>query len=50
MALSVKDNELLTRVEGGAPMGEMLRETYWIPATVSAGLVAEYNGLIDEYN
>ena len=40
MALSVKDNELLTRVEGGAPMGKMLRENYWFPATIASKLVA----------
>jgi phthalate 4,5-dioxygenase len=30
--LSREDNELLTRVEGDAPMGAMLRQNYWIPA------------------
>jgi phthalate 4,5-dioxygenase len=30
--LSKEDNELLTRVDPGTPMGETLRE-YWIEAT-----------------
>jgi len=29
--LSAEDNELLTRVGAGTPMGEMIRR-YWIPA------------------
>ncbi len=33
--LSVSDNELLTRVGRGAPMGELLRR-YWIPAVFSS--------------
>jgi phthalate 4,5-dioxygenase len=32
--LSQKDNELLTRVGPGSPMGELMRR-YWIPATFS---------------
>lgn len=32
------DNELMTRVEGSAPMGRMLRENYWIPFSRSAAL------------
>ncbi len=32
MAMSREDNDLLTRVENGAPMGEMIRQHYWIPA------------------
>ena len=35
------ENELLTRVEGEAPMGRLLREHYWIPALVSSQLVAD---------
>ncbi len=35
------ENELLTRVEGDAPMGRLLREHYWIPALVSSQLVAD---------
>jgi phthalate 4,5-dioxygenase oxygenase subunit len=38
--MNAADNALLTRVEGGAPMGAMLRE-YWIPACRSAKLVAD---------
>ncbi len=34
------DNELLTRVGAGTPMGAMLRE-YWVPACRSAMLVAD---------
>ncbi|MEZ5649305.1 MAG: Rieske 2Fe-2S domain-containing protein [Burkholderiaceae bacterium] len=35
-----EDNELLTRVENGAPMGEMIRQHYWIPAAPSSKLEA----------
>jgi phenylpropionate dioxygenase-like ring-hydroxylating dioxygenase large terminal subunit len=38
--LSVEDNERITRVGAGTPMGEMLRE-FWTPAVRSASLVAE---------
>ena len=38
--LNKADNELLTRVEGDAPMGAMLRE-YWVPACRSARLEAD---------
>lgn len=38
MAMSREDNELLTRVENGAPMGEMIRRHYWIPAIPSSKL------------
>ena len=41
MALSKKDNELLTRVEHGAPMGEMIRQNYWLPAVPSIKLEAD---------
>jgi nitrite reductase/ring-hydroxylating ferredoxin subunit len=34
------DNDLLTRVEGEAPLGRMLREHYWIPFARSEGLSA----------
>jgi phthalate 4,5-dioxygenase len=37
--LSAKENELLTRIEGDAPMGALLRE-YWTPAVRSARLIA----------
>ena len=38
--LSVEDNVLLTRVEGAAPMGKLLRE-YWTPVVRSARLQNE---------
>ncbi|MCC2099167.1 MAG: Rieske 2Fe-2S domain-containing protein [Hyphomicrobiales bacterium] len=38
--LSREDNERLTRVGPGTPMGEMLRE-FWTPAVRSASLVAD---------
>ena len=41
MAMSREDNELLTRVENGAPMGEMIRQHYWMPAVPSAKLEAD---------
>ena len=34
------ENEMLTRVEGDAPMGRMLRENYWLPFARSESLVA----------
>ena len=37
--LNRTDNDLLTRVEGDAPMGAMLRE-YWVPACRSGALEA----------
>ncbi|WP_233870337.1 Rieske 2Fe-2S domain-containing protein [Paraburkholderia adhaesiva] len=41
MAMTAEDNVLLTRVDNGAPMGEMLRQHYWIPAVPSVKLVAD---------
>ena len=41
MAISREDNELLTRVENGAPMGEMIRQHYWLPAVPSIKLEAD---------
>ncbi|MDE1949761.1 MAG: aromatic ring-hydroxylating dioxygenase subunit alpha [Burkholderiales bacterium] len=40
MALSREENELLTRVENGAAMGEMIRQHYWIPAIPASKLEA----------
>jgi len=40
MAMTREDNDLLTRVENGAPMGEMIRQHYWIPAIPSSKLDA----------
>src|ERR1700720_1134584 len=37
--LSQADNEILTRVGPGTPMGNYLRQ-YWLPAMMSAGLPA----------
>ncbi len=34
------ENELMTRVEGDAPMGRLIREHYWIPFGLSGDLVA----------
>lgn len=36
--LTHEQNERLTRVEGDAPMGRLMREHYWIPALLSAQL------------
>lgn len=41
MALTVEQNELLTRVENGAPMGEMLRQYHWFPCIPAALLEAD---------
>ncbi|RQH06393.1 Rieske 2Fe-2S domain-containing protein [Paraburkholderia dinghuensis] len=41
MAMTAEDNVLLTRVDNGAPMGEMIRQHYWIPAVPSVKLVAD---------
>src|SRR5258708_818244 len=37
--LSTEDNELLTRVEGDAPMGRLMR-AHWIPACLSEEVAA----------
>ncbi len=34
------ENELMTRIEGDAPMGQLMREHYWVPFAQSAHLVA----------
>jgi phthalate 4,5-dioxygenase len=39
--LTHEQNERLTRVEGDAPMGRLMREHYWIPAVLSAQLEAD---------
>lgn len=39
--LSPSDNDLLTRVEGDAPMGRFLRENFWFPAGLSEVLKAD---------
>jgi phenylpropionate dioxygenase-like ring-hydroxylating dioxygenase large terminal subunit len=38
--MNAEENKLLTRVEGDAPMGRLLRENYWVPAVLSETLVA----------
>jgi phthalate 4,5-dioxygenase len=40
MAMTREENELLTRVENGAPMGRMLRQQYWVPAVPAVKLEA----------
>ncbi|MFI5042090.1 MAG: Rieske 2Fe-2S domain-containing protein [Acidimicrobiales bacterium] len=37
--LTREDNDRLTRVEGDAPMGRLMREHYWLPFALSAQLV-----------
>ena len=37
--LSKEQNDRLTRVEGDAPMGRMMRENYWFPFALSSQLV-----------
>ena len=39
--LSAEDNTLLTLVEGDAPMGRFLKETFWFPAGLSEVLEAD---------
>jgi phthalate 4,5-dioxygenase oxygenase subunit len=39
--LTQEQNDRLTRVEGDAPMGRLMREHYWIPALLSAQLEPE---------
>lgn len=41
MSVSKADNELMTRVEGDAPMGQFLRQNYWFPAGLSSTLEAD---------
>jgi phthalate 4,5-dioxygenase len=38
--VSREENELMTRVEGDAPLGRLMREHYWIPFALSENLVA----------
>lgn len=40
MAMTREDNDLLCRVDNGAPMGEMIRQHYWMPAIPSSKLDA----------
>jgi phenylpropionate dioxygenase-like ring-hydroxylating dioxygenase large terminal subunit len=34
------ENDLMTRIDGDAPMGRLMRENYWVPFAQSAHLVA----------
>jgi phthalate 4,5-dioxygenase len=34
-----EENELLTRIDGNAPMGRLMRENHWIPFALSSHLV-----------
>jgi phenylpropionate dioxygenase-like ring-hydroxylating dioxygenase large terminal subunit len=36
---TVAENERMTRVEGAAPLGRLMRENYWIPFALSQNLV-----------
>lgn len=36
-----EENDLMTRVEGDAPLGRLMRENYWIPFALSDNLIAE---------
>ncbi|MFT4510833.1 Rieske 2Fe-2S domain-containing protein [Caballeronia sp. 15711] len=38
--MKAEDNELLTRVDGDAPMGSFLRENFWVPAVLASSLEA----------
>ena len=38
--MTISDNELLTRVGPGTPMGNFMRE-YWVPAVLSTELKAD---------
>ena len=40
MPMTKEDNDLVTRVENGAPLGEMIRQHYWLPAIPSSKLEA----------
>ena len=40
MPITPEENELITRVEGDAPLGQMLRQHYWMPAAPSDALEA----------
>ncbi|MDO9200128.1 MAG: aromatic ring-hydroxylating dioxygenase subunit alpha, partial [Hydrogenophaga sp.] len=40
MALTKEKNDLITLVENGAPLGDMLRQHYWFPVLPSSVLEA----------
>jgi phthalate 4,5-dioxygenase oxygenase subunit len=39
--LTREQNELLTQVEGDAPMGRLMRDHYWVPAAMSSQVVED---------
>jgi phthalate 4,5-dioxygenase oxygenase subunit len=39
--LTREQNELLTQVEGDAPMGRLMRDHYWVPAALSSQVVED---------
>jgi phthalate 4,5-dioxygenase oxygenase subunit len=39
--ISQEENDLITLVEGEAPLGQMLRQHYWLPAVPSSAVVAD---------
>lgn len=41
MPMTKEDNDLVTRVEGDAPLGAMIRQHYWIPAIPASKLEAD---------
>lgn len=41
MSVSKADNDLMTRVEADAPMGQFLRENFWFPAGLSGQLISD---------
>ncbi len=45
--VSRDENELLTRIEGEAPMGRLMRENYWVPFSLSSHLVAGVRNALD---
>jgi phthalate 4,5-dioxygenase len=38
--VTATENELMTRVEQGAPLGRLMRDNYWVPFALSDNLVA----------
>jgi len=41
MPMTREDNDLMCRVDNGAPMGDMLRQHYWIPVAPASKLEAD---------
>ena len=38
--VTTTDSDLMTRVEGEAPLGRLMRDNYWVPFALSTNLVA----------